>query len=127
MQVHKRYLAFAAFVLAVPTGVMAGHCGGHAVHDGSSEQIVLAQYQGTSAPGMSDQRSSGAQLLGNYCSQCHGLPDPGQHGARAWSQVVARMYGHMREFAREGAAIETPNAQELSMIIAYLQSSADTD
>ena len=127
MQVHKRYLAFAVLALAVPTGVVAGSCGERATPHGPNEQIVLARSHDASAAGTPDPRASGANLFDNYCSQCHSPPDPGQYGAQAWSQVVARMYGHMREFAREGAAIETPTAQELSMIIAYLRSNAETD
>lgn len=85
MQVHKRLLILAAFVLIAPPGSIAGNCGGHAMHHGTLGQPMLVQSREPNIQRMADPGSSGARLLSTYCSQCHGLPDPGQHGVQAWS------------------------------------------
>jgi hypothetical protein len=43
-----------------------------------------------------DRDSEGSRLLIKYCTQCHGLPDPGRHSAAEWPPAVARMIQQMR-------------------------------
>ncbi len=41
-----------------------------------------------------DSRSQGAMLLKSYCSQCHGVPQPTDHVAEHWPNVIERMEIH---------------------------------
>lgn len=52
-----------------------------------------------------------------HCASCHALPDPKQHTAAEWSQVVERMLRSMTVMK-----YSPPDAEELKAIKAYLQS-----
>lgn len=40
-------------------------------------------------------RTEAGQMYAIACTQCHALPDPRRHSARAWPEVVKRMRGYM--------------------------------
>jgi cytochrome c2 len=40
-------------------------------------------------------RTTAGQIYSIACTQCHALPDPQRHTAKAWPGVVQRMQGHM--------------------------------
>lgn len=69
-------------------------------------------------------RSSGAQLLVRYCTQCHELPGPGLHTADEWLSVADRMNRRMRMMSGMMHDIEAPNNDELRALGAYLQQHA---
>ncbi len=50
------------------------------------------------------------------CSQCHALPDPGQHTAAEWPSVVARMTKHM---AAMGKVV--PAKEVMEQVIGFLR------
>lgn len=52
-----------------------------------------------------------------HCGSCHALPDPKQHTAAEWPQVVERMLRSMAVMK-----YSPPDAEELKAIEAYLQS-----
>jgi len=85
---------------------------------------------GMMGPGIREQvvpepQSTGAKLVKQYCIQCHGLPSPAQHTADAWSAVVPRMQGHMRETSNNGKMpIRIPSQSTIKEIIDYLQKHA---
>ena len=70
----------------------------------------------------------GARLTVRYCVQCHNLASPAMHHAEKWPAVVARMLPRMQGQGNMGpllrdmmAGMETPNAEEQKIIVAYLQ------
>ncbi|TAK10427.1 MAG: cytochrome c [Candidatus Manganitrophaceae bacterium] len=65
------------------------------------EEEILMQYLKTHAMkalargSVPEPDSPGAGLFQQTCSQCHALPDPGQHTASEWPAVVERMRSNM--------------------------------
>ncbi len=64
-------------------------------------------------------RSKGAILFTATCAQCHALPDPRQHTAQEWPQVVARMRKNMVAMGKTA-----PDAATLRTITEFLQDAA---
>ena len=67
----------------------------------NGEVTVLAEYlqkhaQQEIAPEHPALKSTAGKMFAIACSQCHALPDPGQHTAREWPAVVQRMRRHMQ-------------------------------
>jgi len=71
-------------------------------------------------------KSEGARLLGQYCSQCHGVPGPGLHTPNEWPNVITRMNRRMQMMSggRMMMRIEAPNDNELKILMAYLEKNA---
>ena len=67
-----------------------------------------------------DPDSKGAQLLQQFCTQCHNPPGPGLHTAAEWPAVVGRMDRRMQMMGQT----EAPDKQELATILGYLQAHA---
>jgi len=59
--------------------------------------------------------------FGETCSQCHALPDPGQHTVQEWPSVVQRMKTHMEEYG-----LPVPAEDELAGILLYLRDHASS-
>jgi len=53
-----------------------------------------------------------------FCTGCHQLPNPGQHTARQWPQVIERMQTYMQQQRRR-----LPNSSEVKLILQYLDNS----
>jgi len=70
--------------------------------------------------------SAGAQLLAQYCAQCHNLPHPGMHTAEEWPQLTRNMIllseVTVRFAGRPGLRI--PSTAERELIEAYLAEQA---
>jgi hypothetical protein len=66
-------------------------------------------------------QSHGAQLVGAYCTQCHGAPSPALHSAQDWRWVAERMYRRMQQFPNR---VYAPSPRELATIVAYLEAHA---
>lgn len=69
-------------------------------------------------------RSTGAQLLAKYCTQCHELPGPGLHTMDEWPSVVDRMNGRMLTMDGMMHDIAAPTGDELRTLVLYLQQHA---
>lgn len=70
-------------------------------------------------------QAPGAQLLKQYCTQCHHAPAPGLHTADQWPGVVARMSWRAQQLrGAMGVRPLPPNA--IAQITAYLQQHALT-
>lgn len=69
---------------------------------------------------------AGAQLLTQYCTQCHGLPSPRQHSASGWPATVARMNTRMQWMSKSNSPmnIKAPTGDELRTLTAYLEKHA---
>ncbi|MDE0852840.1 MAG: hypothetical protein OSA97_00275 [Nevskia sp.] len=69
-----------------------------------------------------DSASEPAYLVRRYCSQCHAPPPPELHSANEWSTVASKMTEHMRVAdASSPGEVEQPTAQELAVIVSYLE------
>jgi len=68
-------------------------------------------------------KSEGARLLGQYCSQCHGVPGPGLHTPNEWPNGMNRRM-QMMSGGRMMMRIEAPNDNELKILMAYLEKNA---
>lgn len=71
--------------------------------------------------------SRGAKLMGKYCAQCHGLPDPGAYSADEWPRVMERMSLRMQALGSRRCHVlqlAVPTDQEKSELLAYLRQSA---
>jgi cytochrome c2 len=72
--------------------------------------------------------SSGAQVLKNKCTQCHGLVSPRQHASQDWPHIVGRMDRVMRMMAGGGmmmrSNIQPLTLEEKSTLLNYLQQNA---
>ena len=71
--------------------------------------------------------SRGAKLMGTYCAQCHGLPDPKAYSADEWPRVMERMDLRIKSLGNRRChllQLAVPTDQERSEILAYLRRSA---
>jgi hypothetical protein len=75
-----------------------------------------------------DPSGPGAQLVIEYCVQCHNLPNPAMHQAAKWPRIVERMVVRMRGKGNLGmvmkemmAGVKAPSDEERVVLLAYLQ------
>lgn len=64
----------------------------------------------------------GYRLVQTYCVQCHRSPNPAQHSATEWPDVVTRMQHYMRQQHRP-----VPTATDRKLILDYLASQQQND
>lgn len=62
-----------------------------------------------------------ARQFRQTCTQCHGLPSPGQYTANEWPLIVERMKRHMIE-----DNIPLPDDKTTSAILGFLRKNANT-
>jgi len=107
-----------------------GMMGGGMMMDRAGMKEMMKDMMGDQLPPgldpafLPEPRSSGAQLLVRYCTQCHELPGPGMHTADEWPSVADRMNRRMRMMSGMMRDIEAPNNYELRTVVAYLQQHA---
>jgi cytochrome c5 len=93
----------------------------------AKEQEIIISYlkehslKSIQASALPSPRSKGAILFAATCAQCHALPDPRQHSAQEWPQVVARMRKNMAAMGKT-----VPDAATLRMITEFLKDTART-
>jgi cytochrome c2 len=75
--------------------------------------------------------SRGADLVVQYCVQCHNLPNPAMHHAAKWPGIVDRMVVRMRGRGNMGtlmkdlmAGVAAPGEEDVRILVAYLQQNA---
>lgn len=71
--------------------------------------------------------SRGAKLMGTYCAQCHGLPDPRAYSADEWPRVMERMDTRIKALGSRRChllQLAVPTDREKVEILAYLRQSA---
>ena len=72
------------------------------------------------APGdLPDPQSRGAQLVVQYCTQCHSLPTPTMHSATDWPSVARRMWLRM-ELLPASIGVQVPPAADRYTMLTYL-------
>ncbi|KAF0191201.1 MAG: hypothetical protein FD165_1971 [Gammaproteobacteria bacterium] len=68
-----------------------------------------------SASALPDADFAGAQLVGKFCGQCHGVPAPTSRAAATWRLVVERMVLLMKKTGKT-----VPGDHETELINTYL-------
>lgn len=66
---------------------------------------------------------NGAQLLVQYCAQCHNLPTPGMHSATDWPSIARRMWLRM-EWLPPSLGVKVPTMAERFAMLDYLTGNA---
>jgi len=90
-----------------------------------SDQLLLAAAKvalpppGVAAGDLPDPKSRGAQLVIQYCTQCHSLPTPTMHSATDWPSVARRMWLRM-EMLPESIGVKVPTPSDRYTILTYL-------
>lgn len=112
-------LAGALLLLGTTLVVDAMACGHRGRHHHPMRQTAIPR--GGSPVMLPQPESPGAQLVGAYCTQCHGAPSPVLHFAGDWRTVAQRMYGHMQRFS---SRVYAPTDDEFESIVAYLEAHA---
>jgi len=119
--------------LSSRTGMsMGGIMGGGGMMGSDRMKAMMEDMMGAQLPlGIDPEKlpeaaSNGAQLLGQYCNQCHELPGPGMHTAEEWPRVVDRMNQRMqmmsgRSMMRMMHDIKAPSDSEFKILVIYLQ------
>ncbi len=119
-------LAGALLILGTAVAADAQACGpkgkGRQHHAGHHAMMQTAMPRGGSPAMLPQPQSHGAQLVGAYCTQCHGVPSPGLHAPQEWEGVASRMYRRMLSFAPR---VHAPSEDEFAAIVAYLQEHSD--
>ena len=94
-----------------------------------SDQLLFAAASialpppGLSAADLPEPSSPGAQLVAQYCAQCHALPAPASHSATDWPGVVRRMWLRM-EGLPASLGVNVPTIPERSALLDYLLANA---
>ena len=78
---------------------------------------------GVTAADLPDPNSTGAQLVAQYCGQCHNLPTPQMHSATDWPGIARRMWLRM-ELLPPLHQVKVPAAAERFAILDYLNTNA---
>ncbi|TCV78223.1 hypothetical protein [Sulfurirhabdus autotrophica] len=102
-----------------------GMCGGR--WGGMTEGMMMggAMPRGVDPAQLPEPQSSGARLVNQYCTQCHGIPTPALHSAPGWAPVVGRMNARMQWMKQNsGMAIAAPTPEELQVVLGYMQANA---
>ena len=78
---------------------------------------------GVAAADLPEPNSKGAQLLAQYCAQCHNLPTPGMHSATDWPSIARRMWLRM-EWLPTTLGVKVPTMGERFAMLDYLTGNA---
>lgn len=79
------------------------------------------QKQSSSSQGSANTSAShhnGYAETQRFCTGCHQAPNPSQHTAKEWPQVIERMQGYMQKQRRR-----LPNSSEIKLVLEYLDDS----
>lgn len=78
---------------------------------------------GVAPADLPDPSSASAQLVAQYCGQCHAMPAPGAHSATDWPSVVRRMWLRM-EALPDSFQVRVPSLADRFAILQYLTANA---
>ena len=78
---------------------------------------------GVTAADLPDPQSPGAQLLAQYCAQCHDLPSPAMHSATDWPSIVRRMWLRS-EGLTPSLGVKVPTLGERFAVMEYVTANA---
>jgi len=80
---------------------------------------------GVTAADLPEPNSKGAQLVVQYCAQCHNLPTPSMHSATDWPSITRRMWLRM-EWLPPTLGVKVPTMAERFAMLDYLTANALT-
>jgi cytochrome c5 len=78
---------------------------------------------GVTPADLPEPNSKGAQLMGQYCAQCHNLPTPAMHSATDWPSIVRRMWLRM-EWLPPALGVKVPAMAERFAMLDYVTANA---
>lgn len=109
---------FKSMMTLMEVGNRFGGLMGHIKLPDASQQAQLLDYlQSNSLKAItSNPVGLGAVAFKGYCSSCHALPDPAQHTASEWSEVLKRMQRNMQIMK-----YRPPSSDSLIQIQLFLQ------
>jgi len=101
--------------------------GGHGLN--RQDELLLAAANialpppNVTAADLPEPNSNGAQLVVQYCVQCHNLPTPGMHSATDWPSITRRMWLRM-EWLPPMLGVKVPTMAERFAMLDYLTANA---
>ena len=78
---------------------------------------------GVAPADLPEPNGKGAQLVGQYCAQCHNLPSPTMHSATDWPGIARRMWLRM-EWLPPTQGVKVPDMAERFAMLEYLTTNA---
>ena len=108
-----------------PAGSTTG--GGHGLNP--QDELLLAAANIALPPpdvtpaDLPEPNSNGAQLMGQFCAQCHNLPAPAMHSATDWPSIARRMWLRM-EWLPPTLGVKVPTMAERFAMLDYLTANA---
>ncbi len=78
---------------------------------------------GVTAADLPEPASRGAQLVAQYCGQCHELPSPAMHSATDWPSVARRMWLRT-EFLSPSLGVKVPTMGDRYVMLEYVTNNA---
>lgn len=129
---HLKILFLAILVLTIASnsggqGMMGGDNGmmGRGHHRQMMQRMMGDMLPPPMDPAdLPEPESAGAQLIQQFCTQCHYLYGPGLHTAEEWPSVVERMNRRMQMMGGRHmmmGTVEAPSSEQLAVITEYLQ------
>jgi mono/diheme cytochrome c family protein len=132
---QEPFVRAAALALAL-TGCQGGGAPGKSADSAApaaslsqSDQLLLAAAKvalpppGVAPGDLPDPSSRGAQLLVQYCAQCHALPAPTTHSLTDWPSVARRMWLRM-EWLPPALGVKVPTTADRFVMLEYLTANA---
>jgi cytochrome c5 len=101
--------------------------GGHGLSR-QDELLLAAANIALPPPGMTpadlpEPNSKGAQLVAQFCAQCHNLPTPQTHSATDWPSIARRMWLRT-EWLSPTLGVKVPTVAERFAMLDYLTTNA---
>ena len=101
--------------------------GGHGLN--RQDELLLAAANialpppGVTPADLPEPNAKGAQLVGQFCAQCHNLPTPAMHSATDWPSIARRMWLRM-EWLPPTLGVKVPTMAERFAMLDYLTANA---
>ena len=110
-----------------PPPADSGTAGGHGLSR-QDELLLAAANIALPPPGMApadlpEPNSRGAQLVAQFCAQCHNLPTPQMHSATDWPSIARRMWLRT-EWLSPTLGVKVPTMAERFAMLEYLTANA---
>jgi cytochrome c5 len=119
--------SFAACRQAPPRPADSAAAGGHGLS--RQDELLLAAANialpppGTTPADLPEPNSQGAQLVAQFCAQCHNLPTPQMHSATDWPSIARRMWLRT-EWLSPSLGVKVPTLAERFAMLDYLTTHA---
>jgi cytochrome c5 len=78
---------------------------------------------GVTPADLPEPNSKGAQLVAQFCAQCHNLPTPQMHSATDWPSIARRMWLRT-EWLSPSLGVKVPSMAERFAMLEYLTTNA---